>query len=108
MIGDSHEEVGFDLRSTPDVLKTIADRGRKTFPFLARANVLRCWSALRVMTPDGKPVYDQSQSMPGAFALSCHSGVTLAAIHASLYAEYVAQGKLGDEVASLSVRRFDV
>lgn len=109
MLGNSYEEdQGFDLRSTPGVMQEIADRARRTFPFLANARIIRCWSALRVMTPDGLPIYDQSQSMPGAFAASCHSGVTLAAAHALDYAGYVADGALGAELAGLSGRRFDV
>ena len=108
MIGDSHEDVGFDVRSTPRVLKTIADRARRTFPVLSEVNIVRCWGALRVMTPDGIPIYDQSETMPGAFAVSCHSGVTLAAAHALDFAGYVVDGRLGDELAGLSSRRFDV
>jgi hypothetical protein len=30
------------------------------------ARVLRTWAALRVMSPDGFPVYEESQSSPGA------------------------------------------
>ena len=108
MIGDSQEEVGFDVRSTPRIGKNIADRARRSFPFLAQARVVRAWAALRVMTPDGIPIYDQSKTMPGAFAASCHSGVTLAAAHALVYAPYVAKGALGDELAELSAGRFDV
>lgn len=109
MMGNSYEEdQGFDLRSTPQVMKTIADRARRTFPCLTKARIIRCWSALRVMTPDGFPIYDQSESMPGAFAASCHSGVTLAAAHALDYAGYVAEGALGNELAGLSGGRFDV
>ncbi len=108
LIGNSHEDAGFDLRSTPGVMKTIADRARRTFPWLARARIVRCWSALRVMTPDGLPIYDRSETMPGAFAASCHSGVTLAAAHSLDFANYVAEGTLGNELTGLSARRFDV
>ena len=38
--------------------------------------------ALRVMSPDGLPIYEQSPTAPGAFLITCHSGVTLAAVHA--------------------------
>ena len=109
MMGNSYEEdQGFDLRSTPRVMRDIADRARRTFPCLTKARIIRCWSALRVMTPDGYPIYDQSESMPGAYTASCHSGVTLAAAHALDYARYVAEGALGPELAGLSSGRFDV
>ncbi len=106
MIGDSHEDVGFDVSSSANVMKAIADRARRTFPALEELNIVRTWAALRVMTPDGFPVYDQSTSMPGAFAMSCHSGVTLAAAHALDFAGYVAEGALGEGVAELGSGRF--
>lgn len=108
MIGDSHEEAGFDVRATPRVGRDIADRACRSFPFLGKAQVVRTWAALRVMTPDGLPIYDQSPTMPGAFAAACHSGVTLAAIHALKYAPYVVAGRLGGELTELSAKRFDV
>jgi len=78
LLGDSHEDAGFDVRSTPGIMQKIAQRARRTFPDLAKSRIVRTWGALRVMTPDGLPIYDQSQTMPGAFAAACHSGVTLA------------------------------
>ena len=106
MIGDSHEDVGFDVSTSANVAKAIADRARRTFPALGELNIVRTWAALRVMTPDGFPVYDQSTTMPGAFAMACHSGVTLAAAHALDFAGFVADGTLGDSVAELGSGRF--
>ena len=34
------------------------------------------------MSPDGFPIYEESSEFPGAFVVTCHSGVTLAAAHA--------------------------
>jgi glycine/D-amino acid oxidase-like deaminating enzyme len=44
--------------------------------------MVRAWGALRVMSPDGHPIYDRSRGCPGASVVNCHSGVTLAAAHA--------------------------
>ncbi|MGH8637977.1 MAG: hypothetical protein ACREUZ_12660, partial [Burkholderiales bacterium] len=68
--------------------------------------MVRTWAALRVMSPDGYPIYEQSQSCPGAFAATCHSGVTLAAAHALRYAKYVAQASLPEEFQVFHSRRF--
>ncbi|MEO0994167.1 MAG: FAD-dependent oxidoreductase [Pseudomonadota bacterium] len=108
MLGDSHEEVGHDIASTTPVMREIADRARRSLPALARAKVVRSWGALRVMTPDGLPIYDASPSQPGAYAVSCHSGVTLAAAHALDFAEAVAAGALPPALTPLSAERFDV
>ena len=68
---------------TTPVVATMADRAVRMFPLLAGLNVVRTWSALRVMSPgrlsDLRPVDDR---IPGAFLATCHSGVTLAANHA--------------------------
>ena len=82
MIGDSHEETGLDVSSSSTVMSAIARRAVKLFPVLENARLVRAWAALRIMTPDGKPIYQQSAQYPGAFVVTCHSGVTLAANHA--------------------------
>jgi len=89
-LGDSMEDVGYDDTTTIDVLGTIARRGVRSFPVLAGLKLVRAWSALRVMSPDGFPIYEQSRSSPGAFVVTCHSGVTLAAAHVLRIAPWIA------------------
>jgi hydrogen cyanide synthase HcnC len=64
MIGDSQEDRGFDTVVGQPILSVMAERAVKMFPRLAGLNVIRTWSALRVMSPDGFPIYDQSLSCP--------------------------------------------
>jgi octopine oxidase subunit B len=108
LIGDSKEEAGFAEATGLQVLAVLASRAVATFPALADVRVTRSWAALRVMSQDGFPVYNQSETHPGAFLATCHSGVTLAAAHAIRYASYVAAGELPAELGSFSSRRFDV
>jgi len=108
MLGDSLEEAGFDDTVGMGVISTIAERATRIFPLLGRANVVRSWAALRVMTKDGFPIYDQSRAYPGAFLTTCHSGVTLAAAHALNLAPMLAAGVLPEDFAPFSARRFDV
>jgi len=108
MIGDSQEEAGFDTGVDTGVAAAIAARAVRAFPLLARANVVRSWAALRVMTGDGFPIYEQSAACPGAFLATCHSGVTLAAAHATVLAPQIAAGALAPELGAFSARRFDV
>jgi glycine/D-amino acid oxidase-like deaminating enzyme len=91
-VGDSLEDVGYDDATTNDVLTTIARRSILSFPALAKLNLVRVWGALRVMSPDGFPIYQQSHSHPGAYVVTCHSGVTLAANHALQIAPWIAGG----------------
>jgi octopine oxidase subunit B len=108
MLGDSVEEAGFDDNVGSGVIAAIADRGRRMFPLLGGLNVVRSWAALRVMTADGFPIYDQSDDCPGAFIATCHSGVTLAANHALELAPMIAAGRLLPDLDVFSARRFDV
>lgn len=108
MIGSSTEEAGFDDRVGMKVLAGIAARAISTFPALGRLNVVRTWAALRVMSPDGFPIYAQSATHPGAFLATCHSGVTLAANHAFVLPPLLVTNSVGTALADFSPARFDV
>ncbi|HVY17810.1 MAG TPA: FAD-dependent oxidoreductase [Rhodopila sp.] len=106
MMGDSQEDVGFDLTTRVSVLKTIAERNARVFPALKDSNIVRMWAALRVMSPDGFPIYEESERFPGAFSATCHSGVTLAGAHALALAPAIMAGTLPESLAAFSTSRF--
>jgi glycine/D-amino acid oxidase-like deaminating enzyme len=105
-LGDSLEDVGFDNGVTTDVMSEITARGVKAFPLLRNVRLVRAWGALRVMTPDGFPIYQQSSTCPGAFNVSCHSGVTLAATHALRLAGWLSGGEMVPGIGAFSADRF--
>ena len=70
--------------------------------------MLRAWGALRVMTADGYPIYEESQSCPGAFVVTCHSGVTLAAAHTDPLADWIVGGPEPFDGKVFSGSRFNV
>ncbi|MEF2074714.1 NAD(P)/FAD-dependent oxidoreductase [Consotaella aegiceratis] len=107
LMGDSHEDSGFDISSGVPVLSEIARRAIRAFPHLAKLRVVRAWGALRPMTADGFPIYQQSEVHPGAFAVNCHSGVTLAGAHALALAPMIASGAIDPDLSVFSARRFD-
>lgn len=107
-LGDSHESVGLDDGTGSEVMATIARRAVQCFPQLANVRLVRAWGALRVMSDDGFPIYEAAPSCPGAFVVSCHSGVTLAAIHALRLAPWIG-GEFDDPVvAPFSLQRFSL
>ncbi len=106
MLGDSQEDVGFDTTTRIAVLKKIADRNTRIFPALKDASIIRMWAALRVMSPDGFPIYEQSERFPGAFAATCHSGVTLAGAHALALAPAILAGALPEALSAFASTRF--
>ena len=109
MLGDSQEEAGLDASVGHSVIAVLADRAVRMFPKLGALNIVRTWAALRVMTQDGFPIYDQSTECPGAFVFTCHSGVTLAANHALALPDRIIEGSLPAETfQAFSSRRFHV
>lgn len=107
MIGDSKEDELDDRVQNHPVNAVMADRAQRMFPHLARLNVVRSWTGIRVMPKDGFPIYEQSETHPGAFVACCHSGVTLAANHAFDIARMVKEGALEpDLVGAFSAARF--
>jgi glycine/D-amino acid oxidase-like deaminating enzyme len=108
LIGDSHEDVGMDPGTDFGVMRDIAARAVAAFPALAGVRVLRAWGGLRILTPDGFPVYGLSETCPGAYVAVCHSGVTLAAAHALDLAPAIAEGHLPGGFEAFSARRFHV
>lgn len=108
MIGSSKEEVGFDVRTTVEVGVRMASRALRVAPDLARVRVQRTWAGIRVLTPDVHPLYAQSEQRPGAFVALCHSGVTLAAVHAMDFADAVLAGRLPESMNDFHPRRFNV
>lgn len=107
-IGDSKEDVGLDDGTTLEQLARIAQRASRCFPILSNVNVVRTWGALRVMTPDGFPIYQESRDCPGAFLVTCHSGITLASMHAGPLVNWMRGGAEPSEIQTFKSERFDV
>ena len=88
-IGATNEEVGYQDNVTVLGIADIAEQAVKTYPILSRAQIVRTWGALRVLSPDGLPIYQKSKTMPGAFLVTCHSGITLSAAHAKILPDWL-------------------
>jgi glycine/D-amino acid oxidase-like deaminating enzyme len=108
MIGTTHEETGFDVSTTVEAAAELSRRTLRLVPALCDVTLVRQWAGLRILTPDSCPIYAQSQTHPGAFVALCHSGVTLAALHATVLAEAIAAGQLPTSLEAFHQRRFDV
>ena len=112
-IGASAEEVGFNDKETIATTAELASNAIRQYPILAKAQLIRSWGALRIMSPDGFPIYQQSREYPGAYYATCHSGITLAAAHTQLLPEWLCDDEspitaLGIPFHEFSEDRFDV
>ncbi|TDF86207.1 FAD-binding oxidoreductase [Pseudomonas sp. H9] len=105
-LGDSAERVGLDDRTSASVMAQIAARAVTCFPLLEHVRLVRAWGALRVLSPDGAPIYEALSNAPGCFVVACHSGVTLAAAHALKLAHWIAGSEHLAQVNAFSLSRF--
>lgn len=107
-IGATNEEVGLDDRVTQPGLSGLAAEAIAAYPALARAQLVRSWGALRVLSPDGLPIYQESAEMPGAYLVTCHSGITLAAVHGRLLPDWLEGTEAKPDLEVFSESRFAV
>lgn len=107
-IGATNEEVGHNDRVTQSGLSGLAADAIAAYPALAKAQLVRSWGALRVLSPDGLPIYQESPDMPGAFLVTCHSGITLAAAHARLLPQWLEKSENAPNLEVFSEDRFNL
>ena len=105
-IGATNEEVGLDDHVTQPGLSGLAAEATAAFPVLAKAQLVRSWGALRILSPDGLPIYQQSTEMPGAYLVTCHSGITLAAAHARFLPSWLEAAGDAPDLEVFSEARF--
>lgn len=108
LIGESQETQTLSPAVNHDISAVLAERAARVFPVIADLNVVRIWTGWRVKTPDGMPIYEQSQAYPGAFVMLCHSGVTLTALHAMEIAPHISAGMLPPRLQAFQSRRLHV
>ena len=59
-IGASSEDVGLDDRENIPVTAGLARDAIALYPVLQNIKLVRSWTALRIMSPDGLPIYQKS------------------------------------------------
>jgi len=108
MLGASHEAVGYNIETSYEVLQNIAKRAIQILPSLKNLQMIRSWAALRVLTPDKMPVYLESDQYPGAYAITSHSGVSLASLHSSNLVEWILEERIPPGFTAFHPKRFNV
>ena len=107
-VGASKAERGFDDAEDLSTIARLARHAVDVFPHLAKVKLLRSWAALRIMSPDGLPIYQHSPRFEGASFVTCHSGITLAAAHAKALPDWLTRKNIAPDLTAFSERRFDV
>lgn len=74
LIGSSRQRVGFDETLQVEVLRRIAARAIRLFPFLADVPVMRAYGGFRPYMPDHLPVIGPDPRLPGLWHAAGHEG----------------------------------
>ncbi|WP_221566686.1 FAD-binding oxidoreductase [Alkalihalobacillus sp. TS-13] len=106
LIGFSKEEVGYDRRTTMDVIQETAQMAINYIPSLAKANIVRSFSGVRVIPEDGFPILGKIPDKKNAYIAAMHSGVTLSPLVGTLMAELVMVGETSICLKRYSLKRF--
>jgi len=105
-IGATNEETGYDDSVTIEGIAGLAAKAIAAYPLLEKAQLVRSWAALRILSPDGLPIYQESPEMPGAYLVTCHSGITLAAAHARFLPDWLEGTSQAPDLEVFSENRF--
>ncbi|MEX3010778.1 NAD(P)/FAD-dependent oxidoreductase [Hoeflea sp. TYP-13] len=107
-IGATKAEIGLEDGETLQETAKLARHAIDILPALAKAKLVRSWAALRIMSPDGLPIYQRSGSCPGAYFITCHSGITLAAAHSEFLPKWITGEADAPDLSVFGEERFDV
>jgi glycine/D-amino acid oxidase-like deaminating enzyme len=108
MIGLSTEDTALNNRVTTSAMKSQAANAIRLFPELAKVNWVRAWGAIRVMSPDGAPIYTQVKGHENIFAIALHSAVSLAPLAYSTVAPWILGTEQHPLMSNFTNGRFNV
>lgn len=108
VIGLSTEDTALDTRVTAAAMKSQAANAIRLFPMLAKMNWVRAWGAIRVMTPDGAPIYSRIPGHDNITVVALHSAVSLAPMAANIVAPWILGIREHELIANFNNGRFHV
>lgn len=97
LIGSSRQQIGFDDRLDVDVLRELAVKSLRLFPFLSGMSVMRAYGGFRPFMPDHMPLIGADARLPGLWHATGHEGAGIGLSLAT--AEIIAALMAGSEPA---------
>jgi len=108
MIGLSTEDTAHDVQVTVEAMNSQARNAIRLFPDLANLNWVRGWGAVRVMTPDGGPIYEQLAEHTNIFIVAGHSAVSLTPVMENQISQWILGTEEAPQISHFSNGRFNV
>ena len=108
IIGSTTEEVGFDVGTTSEALKTLSAGAIRALPFLRDVRVKRVWSGLRPGSPDELPILGSVEVLDGYLNACGHfrTGILNAPLTGLLIAEMASGEQPSFPVEPFRLSRF--
>lgn len=108
LIGSTREFIGVDRRSTYRGIQALARQITSVLPPVADLHLIRTFAGFRPSTPDGLPIIDRYEKLPGFITAAGHEGdgISLSAITGKLVADLVLGEVDKEKLSSLSLERF--
>ncbi len=97
LLGSSRQLVGFDPTIEVEVVRAIAARAVRYFPFLASVHALRAYVGFRPFSPDHLPIIGEVEEVPGFFVNTGHEGAGIGT--GPICSQLLAQTILGETPA---------
>lgn len=106
-MGATMEDVGFDLTTTAEGAKKIAENAIKMVPYTRNLSVVRQFAGLRPMPRDGVPFLGPIPHVPGYYIAVGHSGITLSPIHGKIISSLIVDGQTDIPIDDYDPLRYD-
>ncbi len=108
-IGDPAERPGYNIRSSLRFLLRFLRELVRHIPALGQLTVLRQWAGLYDVTPDAQPILGPTPGLANFIQANGYSGhgFMIAPKVAELLADYIERGEVSEDLARLSLSRFE-
>ena len=108
-IGDPEERPGYEIRSSLKFLRRFLSELVRHLPALGQLSVLRQWAGLYDVTPDAQPILGPTPGLPNFIQANGYSGhgFMIAPKVAEILADYIERGEVSEDLARLSLARFE-
>jgi len=108
VLGSTMEKAGFEPRTTAEGIEHIRVTTGRILPALLTWPILRTWSGLRPLTPDGLPIIGRDPEAEGLVYACGHgrNGILLGPLTGEVVRDLMVRGETPHDISAYGVQRF--
>jgi sarcosine oxidase subunit beta len=92
-LGITNQFMGHEMRSTLPEVAPALQHASRVLPAIQNVNVIRIWTGMRPVPPDGAPIMGGVVGLQGYYTATGHGGVTTGPVTGKLTADLITTGK---------------